>query len=254
MNLKFRLITVLAVLNFLLSIVLGFWMYNKTAEPLSTQKLEYLLGELAEKNPQFLVSLLNNSANISSQNDTELLEDSIFKNRSAILKSGFYIKKHPSDLQKTLVVFSDMTCPHCVAFLKNVEVALNKVNCSVVIIPISMLGEKSTYQAKIITAASLQNAKKAFKLELTYKAFEGAENDVMKCAEKIGLDVVMLTQATESVPVVEAVTQQTKLAEDLRIPGVPSIFLVTSECAYLIPPVEAKDLPEIIDNLLQKEI
>lgn len=245
---------VLAVFNLLLSIFLGLWIYNKNAEPFNVDKLETLLGELAESNPQFLVSLLNNSANINAQNDTQLLEDNIFKNRSTILKSGFYIKKYKSDQQKTLLIFTDMTCPHCINFLKNIDSALNSLSCSVIMIPISMLGEKSTYQAKLITAASLQDVKKAFKLGLSFQAFEGAENNMMKNAEKIGLDVVKLTQAIESTAVIETVNQQTKLAEDLQLPGVPSIFLLTFNSAYFVPPVEAKDMSDIIDNVMQKEI
>lgn len=251
---KIRIFNISTVLNLLVSIALGFWIYSdKRADVLTIEGLECLLEELSRKNPQLFVSLLNSSANSSAKNDTQVLESSVFKNRAAILKSGFFIKKYQTDLQKTLVVFSDMTCPHCITFLKNVDTVLSNINCSVVIIPISVLGEKSTYQAQLITAASLQDVKKAFKLSLLYKAFEGAENNMMRAAEKIGLDVVKLSQAIDSKPVIEAVSHQTKIAEDLRLPGVPSMFLLTADIAYFLPPVEAKDIPNLIDNPLQEE-
>lgn len=252
---KTRVFTILTVFNLFVSFALGCWIYNnKRTDALTIEGLECLLEELSQKNPQLFVSLLNSSANSSAKNDTHILESAVFKNRSTILKSGFFIKKYQTDLQKTLVVFSDMTCPHSITFLKNINTALPNINCSVVIIPISILGEKSTYQAKLITAASLQDIQKAFKLSLLYKAFEGAENNMMRDAEKIGLDVVKLSQAIDSVPVIEAVVHQTKIAEDLQLPGVPSMFLLTSDLSYFLPPVEAKDIPNLIDNPQLEEV
>jgi hypothetical protein len=251
---KTRIFTILTALNLLVSVALGFWVYSdKKTDVLTIEGLECLLEELSRKNPQLFVYLLNNSANSSAKSDAQILESAVFKNRAAILKSGFFIKKYQTDLQRILVVFSDMTCPHCIAFLKNVDTALPNINCSIVIIPISILGEKATYQAQLITAASLQDVKKAFKLLLLYKAFEGSENNMMRAAEKIGLDVVKLSQAIDSKAVAEVVNHQTKIAEDLKLPGVPSMFLLTSDAAYFLPPVEAKDIPNLIDNPSQEE-
>ncbi len=254
MLLKTKLITILTVFNLLASAGIGWWVYNKNNHVLNVNDLECLLEDLAHSNPQFLVSLLNNSANNNEKNDTQILEKVIFKKRLELLKSGFSIKKQHTDPQKTLVIFSDLTCPHCITFLKNVDAALLNLNCAVIIIPISMLGEKATYQAKLITAASLQDSKKAFKLALLYKPLEGDENNMLGEAGKLGLDLIKLSQEIESKPVTDSVIQQTKIAEDSFLPGVPSIFLITFYQAYFIPPVEAKDLPNLIENPAQGRI
>lgn len=255
MPLKSKFFMVLAIINFLISAVLMLYMYNnnqKNKESLDVHQLENLLEELSERKPHFLVSLLNNSANINASDDTAELEKNVFARKTVILKSGFYIKKYNSAQQKTLIIFTDMTCPHCNNFLKNVDIALNELNCSIVIIPISMLGEKSTYRAKFITAASLQDTKKAFKLSLLLTS-DSTDDNLMKTAEKIGLDVVKLSQTIESKTITNTVVMQTKLAEDLHLPGVPTICLLTINGAYFIPPLEANDLPITINNVLQKE-
>ncbi len=248
-----RLVTILTAINLLTTAGLGWLIYQKDMVEIDLEDLEASLEELAQSNPQFLVSLLNHAANSSAEDDTLILEETIFKNRAEVLKSGFAIKKQQAHSQKALVIFSDMTCPHCIAFLKNVDTALPKLNCSVVIIPISMLGEKATIQAKLITAASLQSAEKAFKLALNYNGSEGAANNMLAEAEKLGLDRLKISQEIDSKAVTEAVAQQTKMAEDSLLPGVPSIFLFTSDQAYFMMPVEAKNLPDLIEHPTREE-
>jgi hypothetical protein len=83
---------------------------------------------------------------------------------------------------------------------------------------------------------------------------EGDENNMLGKAGKLGLDLIKLSQEIESKPVTEAVIQQTKISEDSFLPGVPSIFFIISDQAYFLPPVEAKDLPNLIENPAQGRI
>lgn len=248
MFLNFRFAAILIMVNLVISASLAWWISSQNTGEISAKKLEYLLEEISQNNPRFLVSLLNHAANSNAENDAIALEEAIFEKRAEILKSGFLIKKSEVQLQKTLIIFSDMTCPHCITFLKNVHVALPDLHCNVLVIPISVLGEKASYQAKLITSASLQNSEKAFKLALKYNASDGVENDMIAEAEKLGLNPASISQDIWSNPVVETIAKQTRIAEDISLPGVPSIFLLTTDQAYFLPPVEAKNLPGLIEN------
>ncbi len=246
MAVNVKLLTILVTLNLLVTGGLGLWIYTKPNTTMDTNDLENLLEELAEDNPHFLVSLLNEAANESTEIDEEVLEENAFKNRDAILKAGFCIKPYKGSVQKTLIIFADLADAHSLMYLKNVQTALNNINCSVHVIPVSMFGDKSTEQAKIITAASLQNMERAFQLALTYNTVEGAENQVMKASEKLGFDIAKLLRDIKVVD--QAIVKQTQLAETLMIPGVPTIFLLTSDEAHHLLPVEAKDLPGLIEH------
>lgn len=244
MIVNLRLLTILVILNLLVTGGLGLWICTKPHTAMDTNDLESLLEELAEDNPHFLVSLLNDAAKESTEIDEGVLEENVFKNRDAILKTGFCIKSYQGPVQKRLIIFADMADAHSLTYLKNVQIALNNLNCSIHVIPVSMFGEKSIEQAKIITAASLQNVEKAFQLALTYNTVEGAENQVMKTSEKFGFDIDRLTKDVKSVD--RAVVKQTQLAEDLMIPGVPTMFLLTNTEAHFLLPAEAQDIPNII--------
>ncbi len=246
MFVNIRLLTILTVLNLLATTGVGLWVYTNHNSTMDVDDLEDLLQELSEDNPHFLVSLLNEAAKESTEIDEEALEGNILKNRDAILKAGFSIKPYKNSDQKTLVIFADLADAYSLTYLKNVQTALSSINCSVHIIPVSIFGEKSTEQAKIITAASLQNVEKAFQLALTYNPVEGAENHMMKASEKLGFDMARLSKDIQAV--VETVANQTKMAEDLMVPGAPSMFLLTTNEAYFLLPVEAQDLPNLIEH------
>lgn len=242
-----RLLKILTILNLLATTGAGWWVYTKGSHTIDVDDLENLLEELAENNPHFLVSLLNEAANESAENEKESLEQNIFQNRMDVLKAGFSIKTYSSPAQKELVIFADMTDANSIMYLKNIQKILASMNCSIHLIPISMFGKKSSNQAELIWAASLQNPQKAFHLALTYNAVEGAQNNPIAEAEKLGLDTKKLLHDKASKHVYEEVSHKTKLAEKLGI-GSPSIFLLTASEAYLFPPAEAIDIPKLIEN------
>ena len=141
-----------------------------------------------------------------------------------------------------------MTDAGSLMYLQNVQKALPKMNCSVFIVPISMFGKKSVEQAELIWAASLQSPEKAFHLALTYNTVEGSKNNTMVEAKKLKLDTKKLSFDKATKHVYEHVFFKTKLAEKLDM-APPSIFLFTDTEAYILPPAEAADIPELIEHL-----
>ena len=246
---KISSIKLILVLNLVLTLLIGFWVYKQDGNSIKTEEIETLLQDIAENDPQFFVSLLNESANDNAEDNQEDLEKSIFSRKDNILKAGFTIKASKEKIHKTLVVFADMTSADCLTYLKNIELALPKLECSVRIIPISIFGGKANGQARLIKAASLQNIEKAFQLALLYNPIEGAENNVLVDAEKLGFDTKKLQTDQESKEVQEDVSEHTKMTEDLEI-NIPGIFLLTSDSAYAIAPAEAIDIPKQVEDPL----
>lgn len=248
MKSKANLAIFLSCLSICIAIVALFMAHQNSEQYVNVNNFEELLEEAVTKNPKLLVNLLNDSANNEQQDQQSQVESFIFKNKGKILSSGFLLKKPEKPSPKSLVIFMDMTCPHCINFLKNVNNALSELDCSVTIIPINVLGEKSMEEACLIMAASLQSPEKAVKLALTYDSVNPENNNRMKNATDIGLDNEKLSQIINSKAISEAVAAQTKLSEAAGIPGIPSIFLIDSEKAYFLPPAEAKDLKTLVLN------
>jgi hypothetical protein len=237
-----RLLSIFTILNLIATAGIGWYVCTKDSRDLST--LEGSLEELAEKDPRFFVSLLNKSANDNLKSTEKSLEKNIFQNKEKIIKAGFCIKHHSGN---ELVVFADMTDAGSLMYLQNVQKALPKMNCSVFIVPISMFGKKSVEQAELIWAASLQSPEKAFQLALTYNAVEGSKNNTMAEAKKLKLDTKKISFDKGTKHVHEDVFSKTKLAEKLDIAS-PSIYLFTPTEAYILPPAEATDVPELIEH------
>ena len=237
-----KLLSILTALNLIATAGIGWYVCTNDSLGLST--LEDSLEALAKKDPRFFVSLLNKSANEHTNNTEKTLEKSVFQNKETIIKAGFCVKHHSGN---ELVVFADMTDAGSLMYLQNVQKALPKMNCSVFIIPISMFGKKSYEQAELIWAASLQSTEKAFQLALAYSTVEGSKNNPMVEAKKLKLDTKKLSFDKATKHVNEAVWDKVKLAKKLDV-GSPSIFLLTATKAYHLPPVEAADIPKLIEN------
>ncbi len=240
MNSKF--FSVLTILNFILAASIAWWVHTK--DDYKVASLENELEELSEKKPHFLVSLLNKSANVIAKNEEKSMTQQAFQKRTELLKAGFCIKDHAG---ADLVIFADMTDANSLSYLKNVRKVLDKLNCSVYLIPISMFGEKSGMQAQLVWAAALQNSQKAFQLALTYIPVEDIANNPIKEAAALGLDIKKLANDRDSNQVQKEISDKTKLAESLGV-GVPAIFLFNEKEMHILPPAEAEDLPKLIEN------
>jgi protein-disulfide isomerase len=248
MRFKNNIALIIACASLAITLATAFWVYQNSDQYVNAHNFEDLLEEAVKENPKLLVNLLNDSANIEQMDQQNQVESFIFKNKSKILSSGFLLKKTEKPSSKSLVVFIDMTCPHCITFLKNINLALQELESSVVIIPISVLGEKSSQEARLIMAASLQDPEKAVNLALTYDAVNLNNNNRMADATVIGLDSEKLSQTMNSKAIVEAVDAQTKLSEAAKIPGIPCIFLISDDAVHFLPPAEAKDLKNLVLN------
>jgi len=240
MNSKF--VSVLSIVNFLLIISVILWLAMKGDH--SFASLEQALEDLTEKNPHFLVSLLNKSANTFAKVEEKNIEDHAFERRNELLQAGFCVKKGNDE---SLVIFADMADINSLTYLKNVQKVLSKLSCSVYIIPITIFGEKSTQQGICITAAAAQDPQKAFSLALTFDPLEGAKNNSEKTIKALGLDFKKLTQECQNEKRKEDILAKTQLAETLG-GSVLSIFLIKRNEAYILPPAEAEDLSKLIEN------
>lgn len=248
MHFKTNLALIIACISMITSLGTVFWVKQNNNEFVNINNFEDMLEEVAKENPKMLVNLLNDSASSEQIDQQNQVESFIFKNKGKVLSAGFVLKKPEKPSPKSLVIFMDMTCPHCITFLKNVHTALAELDCTVVIIPISVLGETSAQEAQLIMAASLQSPEKAVKLALTYNSVNIASNNRMADATAIGLDNEKLLQTINSKAISDAIIVQTKLSEAAGIPGIPSIFLINEENAYFLPPAEAKDLKNLVLN------
>lgn len=238
-------LAILLALNLCGTMVLA-WK-NTGQKTVESTDLVVLLQDIAEKDPQFFVSLLNKSANQANDKRQSSFTQSVLAKKDEILSLGIALKTLEG-ANKTLVIFADMTCANCLTYLKKIETALPNLNCSVQLVMMNIFGKKAVAQAVLIQAASLQSAEKALKLALLYNPIVGAKNTIMISAKKLGFDMKKLKNDAKSKHVYEEnYIKQDQLSKSLDV-GAPGVFLITSDNAYIIPPSEALDIPKLVEN------
>lgn len=236
-----KFVSILSVMNFLLIMGVISWLVIRGNHKNS---LEHELEELTNQNPQLFVSLLNKSANMFAKNEEQNIENKVLEEKEDILKAGICIKK---GYQESLIIFADMADANSLSYLKNVKKVLNKLACSVYVIPIAIFGDKSIQQGIFIIAAAMQNPQKAIDFALTFDPAEGAKNNLEKEAKKQRLNFKKLISDSRVEKTRDEILAKTLLAETIGA-SAPFVLLIKKEQAYMLPPSEAADLLRLIDN------
>ena len=155
-----------------------------------------------------------------------------------------YAKKHEKEMcehalmlgnpqgRKIVYVFSDYTCPYCVAAHRKYVSAIEKDSqLCVVIKNFPIHGQVSEIPARALIAANIQDSAKAAKLDKSLMAdhswMEGKVlKNIIDLAKNAGLDVIKLQADMESKVVNKELAHVQELVQKFGIGGTPFIVAI----------------------------
>jgi len=212
---------------------------GSAAEFTETQKaeIEKIVGEYIARNPDFIADYLRQNPEILIEvsNILRAKQAAQEEEAKAVALNTYreQIERHPmtpvsgnAEGDVTLVEFFDYNCGYCRRVFTYVpDLTKQDPNLRIVWKEFPILGPVSRYAAKAAMAADRQGKY----LELHRALMGGArlvsEDQVLKTAEKVGLDVTQLQKDMED-PAIEAYIEETiQLAGALGINGTPGFVV-----------------------------
>ena len=225
----------------ILLVLLGFGP-AAAAEFTDAQKaeIEKIVGEYIEKNPEFIADYLRRNPEILIEISDILRARRVAQEQEA---RSYTLKAHRDKIERhpmtpvtgnpegdvTLVEFFDYNCPYCKKAFKDVAALEGEdSNLRVVWKEFPILGPISRYAARAAMAAHRQGKYMAFHEAVMTGPRLASEEQVLKIAEKAGLNIEQLQKDMQD-PAIEAYLDETiQLANALGINGTPG-FVVGDE-------------------------
>lgn len=157
------------------------------------------------------------------------IDDIVHNNKDAIedISNSPYFGNKDGDIK--IIMFYDYACGYC----KKANDSLNQLldadkNIMVIYRPIAVLGEKSDYIAKLMFAVQKSHADKFKSIHdsILGSAQVGRE-EIAAIVKQHGLSIDLLEQAMNSKDVQDVMVANSKLAEMIKVNGVP-VFVIDS--------------------------
>lgn len=235
-----------------------------TAEELSdAQKAEIkaMIEQYVRENPGFIRDYLLENPEIllevSSILRTRQAEQELAARAQALSEQRDVIERHPMspvsgnpEGDVTVVEFFDYNCPWCKkAFGQMIEIEEEDPNLRIVWKEFPVLGAASVYAARAAMAADRQGKYIEFHNAAMGGGRIASEEQVLKIAEKVGLDVERLVADMQDPAITQYLQETMQLAESLGISGTPS-FVIGDEVAGGY--VSKEDMKKLIDQARRK--
>ena len=214
-----------------------------------TEIQQILLDTIREKSEQF-VNAVNDGMQSQQDKVRQNLQKTATTNNKRLLEASIPLGNIQANVK--LVAFIDPLCPHCQNFEKLALSTLqHRQDVVFHLIPMAVLGENSVTVCKaLITAAKLSPQKfNNFIKKLVDKYNKLDKGKLSALVKEVGLDAKKFEKELNSEEVHKKLSSNIALAEELKIPGVPTIFVVQENGELqVMPPTDVKDFNKIIDN------
>ncbi|MCX7338341.1 MAG: thioredoxin domain-containing protein [Alphaproteobacteria bacterium] len=216
------------------------------------QEIQDIVIKVIKEKPDLIMTALNDGMQAQQDKLRIDMEKDASAMKDKLLQSSIVIGNPKADVR--LLAFIDPMCPHCGEFLRiSNALLLKRQDLAIHLIPIAMLGANSVALSKMMLAASGQNVDKmkTFFLKFGEKAGEIDQRPkLLKLAKESGLDVDQLEKAETAPETEKQLESNTKLAETLKIPGVPTVFgIYASGKMSIIPPTDLENFNTLIDTI-----
>ncbi|QLH43991.1 MAG: DsbA family protein [Coxiellaceae bacterium] len=213
-----------------------------------TKQIEDIVHSYLVKNPQVLVEAANSLQQQQMSQMEKTASKAIAKNAKDIFNSpGSPVMGNPQG-DVTLVEFMDYQCGHC----KDMGPVLDALIKSdgqlrVVIKEFPIFGPDSEFASRAALASQKQGKFTAFHLALLADRNRLNKDEVLKVAQKVGIDTQKLQQDMNDPAIDAQLKENVRLAQELGLIGTPAIVIGNksgSKTAF-IPGTASKD------NLIQ---
>ena len=218
-------------------------------------EIEKIVGDFIAKNPEFIADYLRQNPEILIEVSDILRAKQAAQEQEAksyaLTAHREQIERHPmtpvsgnADGDVTLVEFFDYNCGYCkrvFAYMKDIE--KDDPNLRIVWKEFPILGPISRYAALAAMAADRQGKYVEFHQALMSGGRLVSEDQVLKIAEKTGLDVERLKQDIQDPAIAAYIDETIQLASALGITGTPG-FVVGDE--VIAGAISEADMKQVI--------
>jgi|GEM_PF-6047416 len=214
-------------------------------------EIQNIFLQMIREKPELFIGAVNDAMQKQQDNLRIGMEKAASEMKDKLITSGITLGSPTPEVH--LVAFYDPMCPHCQDFYRLTDALLQKRHdLAVHLIPIAILGPNSVAMAKIMLTTAEQGTDKmnAFHLKFINKTAEVDRAKLLQMAKDAGIDVAKMEKGELAKETEEKLVSFTKLAEELKIPGVPTIFGLQKDGKFVIvPPMDIEGFNKTIDSL-----
>ncbi len=215
------------------------------------QEIQNIFLELIREKPELFMGAMNDGMQAQQDKLRIEMEKNATDMKDKLIATGISLGSPQAEVH--IIEFMDPMCPHCHEFHKIINVLLQKRQDFVVhIIPIAILGPNSVAMSKILLASAKQGSDKmnTFFTKFINKTSDIDRAKLLQMAKDSGIDVTKMEKDELSEDTEKTLITHTQLAEQLKIPGVPTIFGVQKDNkVIIIPPMDLDGFNKVIDSL-----
>lgn len=216
------------------------------------QQVETVVHDYLAKNPDVVIAALQSY----QQRQMDQARKTIEKTQASLpqyANSLFHQTQDPTtgnpNAKVTVVEFFDYQCPHCVEMTPVLEsVMKSNPDVRVVFKEFPIRGPASELAARAALAAKMQG--KYFELHKALMAANRTltEDDILKIAQSIGLNVDKLKTDMKSPTVEQQIKANYQLAQSLQLMGTPAFIVAKSNVTTTAPASAIIFIPGQVDE------
>ena len=221
---------------------------SEEARKCEEERVQEIIKDYLLKNPEIIIESIEGLQKRRIQEDETKVNRYLKDSNLGIEDSTSFPVIGNKDGDVTITAFYDYNCSFC----KNGDVSINELlqndpKVKVILRPLPILGDVSEYLARIILAVYKTNPSKfkAIHDELI-KIRDVSKESINELLTENGLNDAEIEETAVSDEIKDLITQNMKIARNLRIQGVPA-YIIDSK---LIPGL--MDLPQLLN--IVKEI
>ncbi len=228
------------------------YMSSKKAEDaaknaVSEEKIKTTVIEIVKQDPQLLMNAMGEGIAKKREDTVKQLAVDVYKQKDDIIKQSLKFGK--ADSKSVVICFFDPMCKHCIAFQKSMASLIkSKKDVAFKMLPVGMLGDDSYTLARVYFSVYEKSQEKALKFieKLTEDGGAMDKDAIEKALKVAGLSYKEIESTLNDSE--KKLIANGKLAETLKLPFVPAIFLIKGSNVTMAQSTSVDDLLKFIDS------
>ena len=250
-----KLGVILSVLALIVASV-AYFCPKKEAGPCSSstfdEKIKGIMVDVIKQNPQLLMDAMGEGMAKKREDTIKQISTDVAAQKAEIIKQSLKFGK--TDSKNSIICFFDPLCKHCIEFQKSmVKLIKAKKDVGFNMLPVAVLGEDSVTLAKVYFAVYEKSPEKAIEFieKITAEESNMDKASIEKALKAAGLSYKeiegMLADSDKKLSANGAI------AEKLRIPVVPAIFVTKGSEVNMIQATSVDQLLQIVEGAKPEE-
>lgn len=220
-----------------------------------SQSIEPVLWDIIRQNPDAFFKVMNEAAQAQQEKTKGELEKSATQAKDQLLSMGLKMGSQKADAVK-FVAFIDLMDPVSQEFQKVAFRTMNEKNdISFQMIPLAINGLNSEVMARFVLAANTQKDGNIVQFLETFldRMSQMTRAKLLDTAKAAGFDVAQIEKNEADKKVEEALTANMKIAEELKVQGTPTVYVVHRDGKMtLVPPMDVGGFLELAQVIRSK--